>query len=211
MCATLGAMSAFTVTSDAVTEIILTDGRKVHLVATTSGTVDRAAGFRLRRQGPFGATETVHDGTTLTVWSEALGGYAAVPSPGGVDEGLDTLLALFGEDAAGGADLLYADPCGTLMNGVEEGAYMGLTTVAGQTAHHLFYRAADHDWQIWVLDGDRALPVRYVITAKWVMGAPQFTAQFHGWSVGTTGDFAFVPPEGARAVDPAELQGEAWE
>ncbi|WP_333834987.1 DUF2092 domain-containing protein [Rubrimonas sp.] len=211
MCGALGAMPAFRVTSDAATEIVLRDGRKLHLLATTTADVDRAAGFRLRRQGALGATEAVHDGAALTVWSEALGGYAAVPSPGGVDDGLDALLALFGEGAAGGADLLYADPCATLMNGVERGDYMGLTTVAGQPAHHLFYRAADHDWQIWVRDGEPALPLRYVITAKWVMGAPQFTAQFHDWSAGVSGDFAFAPPDGARAVDATEFQLEEWE
>lgn len=96
MCAALGGLAAFTVTSDASTEVILRDGRKLQLVATTTAVVDRAKGFRLRRQGPFGATEAVHDGATLTIWSEALGGYAAEPAPDGVDEDLDALLAVFG-------------------------------------------------------------------------------------------------------------------
>ena len=211
MCAALSAMTAFTVTSDAATEVLLRDGRKLHLLATTTGVVDREAGFRLRRQGPLGATEAVYDGATLTVWSEALGGYATAEAASGLDDGLDTLLEIFGEGAAGGADLLYTDTCGTLMNGVERGDYMGVAMVSGQPAHHLYYRAADHDWQLWVAVGDKPLPVRYVITAKWVAAAPQFTAQFHDWSVGATGDFVFTPPEGARALDPAELQREEWE
>jgi len=205
MCAALGGLAAFTVTSDASTEVILRDGRKLQLVATTTAAVDRAAGFRLRRQGPFGATEAVHDGATLTIWSEALGGYATEAAPGGVDEGLDALLAVFGESAAGGADLLYADPCGNLMNGVESGAYIGLTTVGGRAAHHLFYRAADHDWQLWISAEAPALPIRYVITAKWVTGAPQFTAQFHDWAFEAGSDFSFTPPEGAQRLETADV------
>ena len=205
MCAALGGLEAFTITSDASTEVILRDGRKLQLVATTKGVVDRGAGFRFTRQGPFGGVEAVFDGATLTVWSEALGGYASTEAAGDLDAGLDALLAVFGESAAGGADLLYADPCANLMNGVESGDYIGLTTVGGQPVHHVFYRAADHDWQLWISAEAPALPVRYVITSKWVTGAPQFTAQFHDWAPGAADDFAFAPPEGARELDPAEI------
>jgi len=211
MCAALGGLKAFTVTSDASTELILRDGRKLQLVATTTAVVDRGAGFRMRRQGPFGAVEAVHDGATLSVWSEALGGYATTPAPGGVDDGLDALLMVFGESAAGGADLLYADPCGNLMNGVERGDYMGATTVGGETAHHLFYRADDHDWQLWIRAEAPALPVRYVITSKWLTGAPQFTAQFHGWAPEAKDDFVFTAPGGARQIDPTDVAGEGME
>lgn len=211
MCAALGGLTAFTVTADASTDMILHDGRKLQLVATTTAAVDRARGFRMSRQGPFGAVEAVHDGAAITIWSEAVGGYAVAPAPGGVDEGLDALLAVFGEDAAGGADLLYADPCGNLMNGVERGDYIGETTVGGVRAHHLFYRADDHDWQLWVRAEGPALPVRYVITSKWVTGAPQFTAQFHDWAPGVADDFVFTAPAGARQVEPAEVMGEGGE
>lgn len=203
-CAALGGLAAFTVTADASTDMILRDGRKLQLVATTTAVVDRAKGFRMRRQGPFGAVEAVHDGATLTVWSEAISGYAVTPAAGGLDDGLDALLAVFGEGAAGGADLLYADPCGNLMNGVERGDYMGVTTVGGERAHHLFYRADGHDWQLWVRAEAPALPVRYVITSKWLAGAPQFTAQFRDWRFEATDDFTFTAPQGAREIAAAD-------
>jgi hypothetical protein len=203
-CAALAGLAAFTVTADASTDMILRDGRKLQLVATTTAVVDRAKGFRMRRQGPFGGVEAVHDGAALTVWSEAIGGYAVTPAPGGLDDGLDALLAVFGEGAAGGADLLYADPCGNLMNGVESGDYIGVTTVGGERAHHLFYRADDHDWQLWVRAEAPALPVRYVITSKWLAGAPQFTVQFRDWRFEATDDFTFTAPQGSREIAAAD-------
>lgn len=211
MCAALAALPAFTVTSDASTEVLLSDGRKLQLVATTTAMVDREAGFRMRRQGPFGATEAVHDGASLTVWSEALGGYVVTPAEGPTDAGLDALLAVFGEGAAGGADLLYADACGNLMNGVDQGDYIGLVMIADQSAHHLFYRADDYDWQIWISSEEPALPIRYVITAKWTTGAPQFTAQFRDWSFEADADFSFTPPDAAREIDAAEATQQGWE
>jgi hypothetical protein len=206
MCQALAAQNAFTVASDASSEVILRDGRKVQLAASGTATVDRARGFRFDRRGPFGATAAAYDGETLTIWAEALGGYASVPAPGGLDAGLDALLAVFGSEAAGGADLLYADPCGNLMNDVEQGEHLGETFVGGQRVDHLFYRAAELDWQLWISVDAPHLPVRYVITSKWLAGAPQFSAQFTGWGPAGRTDFAFTPPEGARALDPAEAR-----
>jgi hypothetical protein len=56
MCAALAAQTAFSVVSDAATEVILRDGRKVQLAASGTATVNRARGFRFDRRGPFGAT-----------------------------------------------------------------------------------------------------------------------------------------------------------
>lgn len=206
MCDALAVQTAFSVVSDASTEVILRDGRKVQLVASGTATVDRARGFRFDRRGPFGATAAAYDGETLTIWAQALGGYANVAAPGGVDDGLDALLAVFGSEAAGGADLLYADPCGNLMNDVESGEHMGETFVGGRRVDHLSYRAADIDWQLWISAEAPHLPVRYVITTKWLAGAPQFTAQFSDWGPAATTDFAFTPPESARALDPTEAR-----
>lgn len=206
MCAALAEQAAFTVVSDASTEVILRDGRKVQLAASGTATVDRARGYRFDRKGPFGATAAAYDGQMLTIWAEALDGYAAVPAPGGLDAGLDALLDVFGSEAAGGADLLYADPCANLMNDVESGEHLGETFVGGQRVDHLSYRAADIDWQLWVSAEAPHLPVRYVITSKWLAGAPQFSAQFSDWGPAEQTDFSFTPPEGARALDPAEAR-----
>lgn len=210
MCAALTAQQAFSVASDASAEVILRDGRKLQLAVSSTATVDRARGFRFERNGPFGATVAAYDGDTLTIWAEALGGYASVAAPGeldgGIDGGLDALLAVFGAEAAGGADLLYADPCANLMNDVWSGEHMGETVVGGRRVDHLSFRAAEVDWQLWISTAEPHLPVRYVITSKWLTGAPQFTAQFSGWGPADRADFTFTPPEGARALDPAEAR-----
>lgn len=70
--------TAFSVVSDVSTEAILRDGRKLQLAASGTVTVNRARGFRFDRRGPFGATAAAWDGETLTIWAEALGGYASV-------------------------------------------------------------------------------------------------------------------------------------
>jgi hypothetical protein len=57
---------------------------------------------------------------------------------------------------------------------------------------------------MWVREGARPLPCRYVITSRDIPGAPQFTVQIVNWDVApkvADGRFRFVPPSDARTVD----------
>ena len=58
-------------------------------------------------------------------------------------------------------------------------------------------------WQIWIKDGDQPLPVKYVITNKWMTGAPDYSLEISDWNVSpelaeTT--FTFTPPAGAKKL-----------
>lgn len=78
----------------------------------------------------------------------------------------------------------------------------------GMPVHHLAYRAADIDWQLWVSAGGPPSTVRYVITSKWITGAPQLTVDIHDFDSGVApneADLAFAPPAGARALVADEL------
>jgi hypothetical protein len=63
------------------------------------------------------------------------------------------------------------------------------------------------DWQIWIAQGDRPYPCRYVITTKKVKGWPQYTVDVRDWKTGAevaADDFAFKVPPGARKLKPGE-------
>ena len=90
------------------------------------------------------------------------------------------------------------------MQDVTAGRYLGLAMVGGQRCHHLAYRGAEVDWQIWIHEGSQPAPCRYVITSKAVAGAPQFSVQIVKWDTSAkvdAGKFRFAPPAGARPVD----------
>jgi hypothetical protein len=60
------------------------------------------------------------------------------------------------------------------------------------------------DWQLWVQHGDTPLPMKYVITTKWLTGAPQYAVRFRNWDTApevSAEQFAFSAPEGARELD----------
>lgn len=204
----LTGLQAFSVTTEVSTDVILRNGQKVQLVASGSGLFDRERGFRFRRKGTAGDLEMTFDGRNLTLYAGELNGYHTIQIEGGNDTALDEVRAAFGVEAAGGVDLLYDNPYEGLLYEIESGSYLGETWVGGVRAHHLAYRAAEIDWQLWIsADGD-PLPLRYVITSKWMTGAPQFIVQVREWNTDVTvseADVSFTAPVGAQAVDAAEF------
>jgi hypothetical protein len=204
----LTGLGAFSVTTDASTEVVLRNGQKVQLNASGSGVFDRQRGFRFRRQGAIADVELTFDGRNLTLYAGKANGYLTIQVEGGNDAALDEVRAAFGIEAAGGADLLYSNAYEGLLYEVESGAYYGETWVGGVRAHHLAYRAAEIDWQLWVQAEGNPLPLKYVITNKWMTGAPQFTVQMREWDTTVTvseADVTFTAPEGAQALDAAEF------
>jgi hypothetical protein len=200
----LAGLKAFSVTTDVSTELILRNGQKIQLTASGAALFDRERGFSFMRKGRISDLELTFDGRRMTLYLGELNEYRTIEVEGGNDAALDEVRAAFGIEASGGIDLLYSNPYEGLLYGVESGAYYGESWIGGVKAHHLAYRAADIDWQLWVSAEGEPLPVKYVITSKWMTGAPQFSVQLHDWNSSVSvseADVTFVPPDGAREFE----------
>jgi hypothetical protein len=150
----------------------------------------------------------IFDGQTVTLYSKTRNIYMQAPHSGTIDGALDALRAM-GVDLAG-ADLLYADPAPGLLTDVERGADYGTEVVGGVPCEHLAFRARDEDWQIWIATGDRPLPMKFVITSKWVVDAPQYVVRMSHWNVQARIDpsqFVFTPPAGAQRLTKIDVNG----
>jgi hypothetical protein len=109
----------------------------------------------------------------------------------------------------------------TIFSGLTAGTALSSTaplrvTIAKYVTPELLAEiAADIDWQLWVSAEGEPLPIKYVITSKWITGAPQFSVQLHDWNSTVSvneADVTFVPPDGARefeasAVDELGIAG----
>ena len=105
---------------------------------------------------------------------------------------------------AAGANLFYTHLLETLMEGVEAAAYVGIGVVDGVETHHLVFREGDVDWQIWIQTGEKPVPMKYVITTKWMTGAPQYSVRMHNWNLNLDvgGEiFQFTPPPGSTNIE----------
>ena len=208
----IGGLPSISVRADVDNEIVDLAGRKLQLSSSTEIIIARPSKLHVSRQGPFADTRLVFDGKVLTLYGKDLNVYAQIESPGTIEDAIETIRSETGLDAPG-ADLFYADPYPGLTSGVTSGAYLGTAYVNGLECHHLAFRADKVDWQLWVQVGDTPLPMKYIITTKWMTGAPQYAVRFRDWNVKPrieNSRFEFSLPEGARKIEkiPANEMGE---
>ena len=95
-----------------------------------------------------------------------------------------------------------------LMPEVNDVKDLGAGVIHGIECDHFAFRTKEVDRQIWIAQGARAYPCRYVITSKKVTGWPQYTLDTWAWKTGTevaSDSFKLAIPAGAKKLTPAEV------
>src|SRR5215471_4519416 len=93
---------------------------------------------------------------------------------------------------------------GKILTAFSSAFVVGPSVVAGTKTTHLAFRAADVDGQVWIDDGDKPLPRKFILTSKQVKGEPEFTMVIRSWDLApkvTDKEFAFVPSKGAKKIE----------
>ncbi|PTE11084.1 hypothetical protein C9427_07650 [Mesorhizobium helmanticense] len=200
----LKGLKTFSVDYDTDHEIVDKAGQKIQYSASGSLTASRGGGFRMTRKGPYADVEVTFDGKVISLYGKAINAFAQIDSPGpSIDEAVEEFRVSTGLDAAG-ADLMSSDPYSVLTEGATEGKLVGEAVIGGEICDHLAFRTEDVDWQIWIRKGDQPLPLKYVITTKWVTGAPQYALRLSNWNVAPKIDaklFSFTPPADAKKLE----------
>jgi hypothetical protein len=208
----LGGTKAFSINADIDLEIVSQNGQKIQLCSLAMIVMERPAKFHITRKGMVANTEFIFDGKTLTLHGKNLNIYAQTEITGTIDDAIRAYEMETGIPAPG-ADLFFADPYAILSTGIKSSVYIGTAYVNGVECHHLAFREANVDWQLWIKTGDEPLPMKYVITSKWHTGAPQYEIRLRDWNTNPaikTDQYAFTVPEGAKKLEtiPTDKMGE---
>jgi hypothetical protein len=208
----LGETKAFSMNADIDFEVVSRNGQKLQLSSFATAVLKRPEKFHIKRKGMIADAEFIFDGKTLTLHGKKSNIYAQIEVPGTIDDAIRAYELETGIPAPG-ADLLFDDPYAILSSGVESSAYLGIAYVNGIECHHLAFREAKVDWQLWVKTGDAPLPMKYVITSKWHTAAPQYEIRFRDWNTNpqiNDEQFTFSAPEGATRLEtiPVNEMGE---
>ena len=204
----LAAQQAISFEYDAILEVITKDGQKLALASSGSAVLDRPDKIRATRSGGHADVEMSFDGKTLTLLGKNLNIYAQQEVPGTVDNLVDELRKQNRPLPA--ADLLLSDPYEALMLDVVDVKDLGSGVIGGVECNYLAFRAKEVDWQIWIAQGDRPYPCRYVISSTFMDGEPQYSIQIRDWKAGdevAATDFTFKNTTDAKKVDPKNLEG----
>ena len=167
----LGAQKTLSFGFDTVFEVVTPTDQKLGLASSGTATLSRPDKFASRGAGGFADFEILYDGKTLTFLGKNANLYTQVAAPGTVDQLIDTLQDKYHRPLPG-ADLLMTNSYDELMQDVYDLKDLGSGVINGVECDTLAFRKNDVDWQIWIAQGDRPYPCRFVVTSKLATATP---------------------------------------
>src|SRR6516162_477782 len=203
----LTAQNAISFDHDSTLELVSTQQQKIALAGSGTLSLNRPDKLHATRAGGFSNIEMGFDGRTLTLLGKNANLYAQIEAPGTIDQLVDVLRDKYHRPVPA-ADLLMSDPYKELMPEVKEAKDLGSGVIHGVECDHLAFRTKEVDWQIWIAQGARPYPCRYVITSKTVKASPQYTIDIWAWKtaneVASDGFKLAIPPD-AKKLAPEQV------
>lgn len=199
----LAGLKQFRLETDTAVDVVRGTGEKIQLGNRTTLTVQRPDKLRAERVGELVAQVFYYDGKSLSVNYPAEKYHATTAAPPTLEAALD-----FARDKlkvlAPAADLIYSNALERFTEGLTSASIVGSAEVGGVVCVHLAFRNPEVDWQIWIQEGDKPMPRKFVVTSKKLPQSPQFSVTLSKWDASpkvTDATFRFVPPKGSRQID----------
>jgi hypothetical protein len=207
----LAGRQQFTLKAESTLEVVLTSGQKIQFDSPATLEVSRPNKLRAHRKSDIANQEFFYDGKTLTLYNPKENLYATTTAPPTIDETIDFAREKL-DIVAPASELLYKNAAEKMLKESSSGFVVGPSVVAGIKCTHLAFRGSEVDWQIWIQEGDKPLPRKFILTSKQVKGEPEFTVVIRSWDVApklTNQEFSFVPPKSAKKIEFLKLSDEA--
>jgi hypothetical protein len=202
------AQTAISFDYNATLEVVTNDKQKLGLASSGAVTINRPDKIRATRAGGFVDAETLFDGKVLTLLGKNANKYTQVEIPGTIEHLIDELKDKYDRPLPA-ADLLLSNSYTELMQDVYDSKDLGSGVINGVECDFLAFRKDEVDFQIWIAQGDKPYPCKYVVASKLVADGPQYSVEVRNWKTGNEAsgdDFAFQNSTNAEKIDLKVLQ-----
>ncbi|MEK1891661.1 MAG: DUF2092 domain-containing protein [Phyllobacterium sp.] len=202
------AQKAISFDYNAALEVVTNDSQKLALASSGAVTLNRPDKIRATRQGGFVEVETLFDGKTLTLLGKNANKYTQVEVPGTIEHLIDELKNKYDRPLPA-ADLLMSNSYDELMQDVYDSKDLGSGVINGAECDFLAFRKDEVDLQIWIAQGEKPYPCKYVVTSRQVADGPQYGVEISNWKTGdevAKDDFALHNTSNAEKIDLKALQ-----
>jgi len=102
------------------------------------------------------------------------------------------------------ADFMYSDPYAVMTKNLTHAIVVGPSRVNGVPCEHFAYMEPSLNWEIWIENGPRALPLRLAMTYKQVPNFPRFMVEYKDWKLNPklkADLFVFKAPAKSRLIE----------
>ncbi len=176
-------------------------GQLITLNGVATYKVRRPDSFFINLDMPSTARQYVNDGKTVTVFDPKSGYYGTFQALPTIRGTLELAEQKYGASVPLD-DLFTWSEGDDRAKSLTAAHFIGKAQVAGQNANHYAYRQPGIDWQVWIADGDKPVPLRVIIVASDDPARPRFQTDM-SWDTSPTfaaDTFVFAPPPNARAT-----------
>ena len=198
----LDGLQHFSVHTQSIIEEMRFSGHRVDYDLSASVTIKRPNKLSAVRSGEFTNERFFYDGKTLTVYDPSKKVYWTDKAPASIEKMID-----FARESAGvllpAADLLYRGAYPLMMQDVTLAKVVGKSVIGGVKCDHLLFSRPEVDFQIWIAEGKRPWPCKYVVTEMDTPEKLSITTFLSHWNTNPDvhdARFEFVAPKGAHAV-----------
>lgn len=199
----LGSLQQFSLDTQNTFESVFESGQKIQFDVSAGVVVQRPNKLRADCKGDLISQVVYYDGKTLTIYNPADNYYAVAAAPDNIEDTLH-----FARDALDlvppSGDLIYRNAFELLTAQLASAVVVGKSMISGVRCDHLAFSGPVVDWQIWIADGDKPLPRKYVIVTKADPAQPEYMVWMSNWNVAPNLNdalFHFTPLQGAKKTD----------
>lgn len=199
----LGSQQQFSMHTENSYEDVLETGQKIQFQFSSNIVAQRPNKLRAERSDGLVRQLFIYDGTKLSMHDDQHDFFSIVGVPNTIDSFLhfarDTL-----DIVPPAGDMVFSNAFELLTAGVTSGFVVGEAVIGGVRCIHLAFTTPVVDWQVWIADGDKPLPYKYVLTTRDDPAQPQFVTVITKWNTEPMIDsatFEFKPPATATEID----------
>ncbi len=193
----------FHVETQVTLEDVTEAGQRVDIDTAAKITVKRPNKVRAERVGEVIDLTFYYNGSELTLYNPDDNIYATIDAPPNIEQMLDfareNLMLVIPV-----SDLMYSNMLDFMARDVVSATVVGTSRVSGMDCTHLAFRLPDVDYQIWIAEGEKALPCKYVVTDTSTDNLISTVTVMSNWNTSKPvldRTFEFSPPKDAEQVD----------
>jgi len=196
----LRTLTSFDVNSDTTMDSVLNDNQKVQLDGTVDYKVRRPNAFMIDLQSDRKNRQFYYDGKNFTMYAPRMNLYTTLAAPPTIGEVFRLIYDKYGIEVP--LEDLFRWGLPDDKHDLTTGAVVGPAKLGGVDSTQYAFREGDRDWQIWIQNGDKPLPLKIVIVKTSDIAMPEFSSTLH-WNTAATfpdSTFTFSPPKDAKPI-----------
>ncbi len=183
-------------------------GQKLQFAGAADIEIRRPNKLAIDYRDDLSARHVWYDGSQLTFVDPEQGMHASMQAPATIDDALDHFEEKYGL-VMPLTDLIGEDAYQLIATRALRASYVGLHDVDGEACHHLAFIGESADLQLWIQDGDRPVPCKFVIDYKEELGRPEHVAVMMDWEFGKKlpdSHFKASIPDGSRKIEFLQIE-----